>query len=89
LAVAGRLLPALGFAVLLNQMVAERWTISLFILGWVVMTALEITITSLLLIAIAIALLFAMAADRSGSFNLAGNEDVIIDGGDDDDEYEE
>lgn len=89
LAVAGRLLPALGFAVLLNQMVAERWTISLFILGWVVMTALEITITSLLLIAIAIALLFAMAADRSGNFNLAGNEDVIIDGGDDDDEYEE
>lgn len=89
LAVGGKMLPALGFAVLLNQIVTERWMLSLFILGWVIMTSFGLTTTALLLISIAIALLFVKASNSNNSGRMVSNEDVIFDGGDEDDEYEE
>ena len=89
LAVGGKMLAALGFAELLNQIVTERWMISLFILGWVVMVSFGLTTTSLLLIAIAVALLFVKATFGNNKAGLVGNDEITINGGDDDDEYEE
>lgn len=89
LAVGGKMLAALGFAVLLNQIVTERWMVSLFVLGWVVMASFGLTTTALLLIAIAVALLFVKATYGNNKAGLVGNEEITIKGGDDDDEYEE
>ena len=61
LQVAGTMLPALGFAILLNSIVREKWMLSLFVLGWVLFSSLGITTTALVLIALAISLLYVMA----------------------------
>ncbi len=61
LQVAGTLLPALGFAILLKQIVSAKWMLSLFVFGWVIIASLGLTTTALVLLAIAIALLFVMA----------------------------
>ncbi|MFV0379228.1 MAG: PTS mannose/fructose/sorbose/N-acetylgalactosamine transporter subunit IIC [Anaerorhabdus sp.] len=61
LQIGGKMLPALGFAILLKQMVSEKWMIALFILGWVVMSTFAITTTSLVFVSIAIALMFVLA----------------------------
>lgn len=61
LAIGGKMLPALGFAVLLNQIVQEKWMISLFVFGWVIVSSFSITTTSLVFIALAFALIYVMA----------------------------
>ena len=61
LQVGGKMLPALGFALLLKQIVAEKWMIVLFILGWIVAQSTGMTTTALTLASVAIALLFVMS----------------------------
>ncbi len=70
LAVGGKMLPALGFAILLRQIVSEDWMIFLFILGWVLMSAIPMTTTTLVFIAIAIALIYVMARYSINPFGL-------------------
>lgn len=41
--VAGKMLPALGFALLLKQIVAEKWMIVLFLMGWIITQATGMT----------------------------------------------
>ena len=60
LAVGGKMLPALGFALLLKQIVSGKWMIALFLLGWVLNKTISMTTTSLVIIAVAVALLFVM-----------------------------
>ena len=55
------MLPALGFAILLKQIVEEKWMLSLFVFGWVVMSSFQLTTTTLVFIAIAISLIYVMA----------------------------
>jgi PTS system mannose-specific IIC component len=62
--IAGRMLPAVGFALLLKQSINKTWMIVFFLLGYVMMVSTSITITSLTLFAAAIALVFTM---NSGS----------------------
>lgn len=61
LAVGGKMLPALGFAILLKQIIEEKWMIALFIFGWVFTSSFAITTTSLVFIAVALALIYVMA----------------------------
>ena len=61
LQVGGKMLPALGFALLLKQIVAEKLMIVLFILGWIVAQSTGMTTTALTLVSVAIALLFVMS----------------------------
>lgn len=61
LAVGGKMLPALGFAILLNQIIQEKWMVFLFIFGWVIASSFGITTTSLVFVAIAFALIYVMA----------------------------
>ena len=72
LAVGGKLLPALGFAILLKQILHEKWMIFLFILGWVLSTSFALTTTSLVFIAIAVALVYVMARYNTDMLSLAG-----------------
>lgn len=55
------MLPALGFAILLKQIVEEKWMIFLFIFGWVFASSFQLTTTALVFIAIAISLIYVMA----------------------------
>ncbi len=71
LAIGGKMLPALGFAILLNQIVQEKWMICLFILGWVLVSSFSLTTTSLVFIALAFALIYVMAR-YSGTGGQAG-----------------
>ncbi|MCI1984995.1 MAG: PTS sugar transporter subunit IIC [Lactobacillus sp.] len=64
LQVGGQLLPALGFAILLKQILSEKWMIFLFIFGWVLTSSFNLTTTALLFIAIALSLIYIMAAYR-------------------------
>ncbi|WP_077611379.1 PTS mannose/fructose/sorbose/N-acetylgalactosamine transporter subunit IIC [Clostridium sp. Marseille-P2415] len=82
LQIGGKMLPALGFALLLKQIISERWMIMLFLLGWVLMVNTGMTTTSLVLIAVAIALLFIM---RKGNTIAVAGADSIAEG----DEYDE
>lgn len=82
LQVGGKMLPALGFALLLKQILAEGWMIVLFLFGWILMTTIGMTTTSLVLIAVAIALLFVM-----GKGNGVGAATAAII--DEEDEYDE
>lgn len=61
LGVVGNLLPALGFAILLKQIVLEKWMISLFVLGWVFSSSFGLSTVALVFVAIALALIYAMA----------------------------
>ncbi|MGG5329480.1 PTS mannose/fructose/sorbose/N-acetylgalactosamine transporter subunit IIC [Enterococcus sp. AZ163] len=61
LQIGGRMLPALGFAILLKQIVEEKWMIFLFIFGWVFASSFQLTTTALVFIAIAISLIYVMA----------------------------
>lgn len=61
LAVGGKMLPALGFAILLKQIIDDKWMIFLFIFGWVVNSSFELTTTALVFIAIALSLIYVMA----------------------------
>lgn len=67
LAVAGGMLPALGFALLLKQIVSEKWMIVLFLLGWVLNKTITMTTTSLVVIAVAVAMLFVMSKNFNGT----------------------
>ncbi len=53
--VAGKLLPALGFAMLLKQSLSKRWMLVLFLLGWVVIGATSMSVTALAIFATAVA----------------------------------
>lgn len=72
LAIGGKMLPALGFAILLNQILQEKWMIALFILGWVLVSSFSLTTTSLLFIAIALALIYVMARYRGRDAGASG-----------------
>ncbi len=68
LQVGGRMLPALGFALLLNQIIREKWMISLFMMGWIITQSTGITTTALTIMASAIVLLYVMAKyNKEGS----------------------
>lgn len=70
LAVGGKMLPALGFAILLNQITSEKWMIILFILGWAITSSVGITTTTLVIIAVAISLVYVMARYRGTSLQV-------------------
>lgn len=82
LQIGGKMLPALGFALLLKQIISERWMIMMFLLGWVLTVNTGMTTTSLVLIAVAIALLFVM---RKGNIVTIASSGSIAEG----DEYDE
>jgi mannose/fructose/N-acetylgalactosamine-specific phosphotransferase system component IIC len=65
LAVGGKLLPALGFAILLKQIVSEKWMIMLFVFGWVFASSFAITTTSLVVIAVTLSMIYVMARYHS------------------------
>lgn len=82
LQVGGKMLPALGFALLLKQICAEKWMIAVFMFGWIITQATGMTTTALTISAAAIALLFVMA-----KYNGQGSaETATVSGGDDYDE---
>lgn len=59
--VAGKMLPAIGFAMLLKQSLSRQWMLVLFLLGWVVTGATGMSVTALAIVATAVAILFVMA----------------------------
>lgn len=69
LTVAGGILPALGFAILLSQVVEEKWDVILFIFGWVIMSSFAMTTTSILIIAIAISGLYVKSLYSGNKIN--------------------
>lgn len=73
--IAGRMLPALGFALLLKQSIDKTWMIVFFLLGYVMMVSTSITITSLALFAAAVALIFVMNSGKNttGALNEGDN----------------
>ncbi|AVM69584.1 PTS sugar transporter subunit IIC [Lachnospiraceae bacterium oral taxon 500] len=64
-AVAGRMLPAVGFAMLLKQSLSKNWMIVLFLMGWIIIGATSMTVTALAVFATGIAFLFVMAQGQS------------------------
>ncbi len=66
-AVAGRMLPAVGFAMLLKQSLSKNWMIVLFLMGWIIIGATSMTVTALAVFATGIAVLFVMAQGVSKS----------------------
>lgn len=84
LQVGGKMLPALGFALLLRQIVSRKWTIMLFILGWVIMQSIPMTTTALVFIAVAIALLYVMKNGTPAVAVAGGSVEI-----EEEDEYDE
>ncbi|WP_315073590.1 PTS sugar transporter subunit IIC [uncultured Clostridium sp.] len=76
LAVGGKMLPALGFAILLKQIISEKWMILLFVLGWVIISvAPTVTTTALVLISVTISLVYVLARYGNQKFNYAASND--------------
>ena len=59
--VAGKMLPAIGFAMLLKQSLAKQWMLVLFLLGWVMIGSTSMSVTALAVFATAVAIVFVMA----------------------------
>ncbi len=59
--VAGKMLPAIGFAMLLKQSLSKQWMLVLFLLGWVMIGATSMSVTALAIFATAVAIIFVMA----------------------------
>ena len=83
------MLPALGFAILLNQIVQEKWRIALFVLGWVLVSSFSLTTTSLVFIALAFALIYVMARYSGGGAQAASALEATAIIEDEDGNYEE
>ncbi len=62
--VAGKMLPAIGFAMLLKQSLSKPWMIVLFLLGWILIGATNMTVTALAIFATAVAFIFVMAEGK-------------------------
>ena len=58
------MLPAIGFAMLMKQSISENWMVALFLFGWVIVGATGMSITSLAIIASAIAIMFVMSQGK-------------------------
>lgn len=78
LQIGGKMLPALGFAILLKQIVNEKWMIFLFIFGWVINSSFEITTTTLVFIAIALSLIYVMSRYSNGVQNMVTVQQRMI-----------
>ena len=61
--VAGKMLPAIGFAMLLKQSLSKVWMIVFFLMGWVLIGATSMSTTALAIFATAIAIMFVMMND--------------------------
>ena len=59
--VAGKMLPAVGFAMLLKQSLSKKWMIALFLMGWILIGSTSMSVTALAIFATAVALIFVMA----------------------------
>ncbi|MGN0371833.1 MAG: PTS mannose/fructose/sorbose/N-acetylgalactosamine transporter subunit IIC [Enterocloster sp.] len=59
--VAGKMLPAIGFAMLLKQSLSRGWMIILFLLGWIMIGATSMSVTALAIFATAVAFMFVMS----------------------------
>lgn len=59
--VAGKMLPAIGFAMLLKQSLAKQWMMVLFLLGWILIGSTSMSVTALAIFATAVAFIFVMA----------------------------
>lgn len=78
LAVGGKMLPALGFAILLKQIISEKWMIMLFVLGWVIISvAPTVTTTALVLIAITISVVYVLARYGNQKLNYAASNNNV------------
>lgn len=82
--VAGKMLPAIGFAMLLKQSLAKPWMLVLFLLGWVLIGSTTMSVTALAIFATAVAFIFVMA-QGSG----AAPAEAVSLGAEEDDCYEE
>lgn len=81
--VAGKMLPALGFAMLLKQSLSKGWMLVLFLLGWILIGSTTMSVTALAIFATAVAFIFVMA---QGEVNPAA---AAVSGVEEDDCYEE
>ena len=59
--VAGKLLPAIGFAMLLKQSLSKTWMLVLFLLGWILIGSTSMSVTALAIFATAVAFISVMA----------------------------
>jgi mannose/fructose/N-acetylgalactosamine-specific phosphotransferase system component IIC len=82
LAVGGKMLPALGFALLLKQIVSNKWMVVLFMLGWVLNATIPMTTTTLVIIAVALALIFVMGKGSAPAAAAANTNQVLTEEGD-------
>ncbi len=83
--VAGKILPAIGFAMLLKQSLAKTWMIVFFLMGWVLLGATSMSVTALAIFATAIAFTFVMAQGSQSAQPVAASATVE----EEDDCYEE
>lgn len=81
LQIGGKMLPALGFALLLKQIIVEKWMIVLFMIGWIIVQSTGLTTTALTILAAGIALMYVMA-----KYNGNSNTSVEVNKGGDYDE---
>lgn len=81
--VAGKLLPAIGFAMLLKQSLSKTWMIVLFLMGWVLIGSTGMSITALAIFGTALAFLFVMAEKEPQAIPAVSSNDQ------EDDCYEE
>lgn len=62
--VAGKMLPAIGFAMLLKQSLSKSWMIVLFLMGWVLIGSTTMSVTALAIFATGLAILYVMAQGK-------------------------
>ena len=84
--VAGKMLPAIGFAMLLKQSLAKGWMIVLFLMGWVLMGSTNMSIFALAIFATSISFIFVMA---QGSTKVVPATSTTTESDEEDDCYEE
>lgn len=83
--VAGKMLPAIGFAMLLKQSLAKTWMIVFFLMGWVLIGSTTMSVTALAIFATAVAFMFVMAQGNASAQPTASAAQVV----EEDDCYEE
>lgn len=83
--VAGKMLPAIGFAMLLKQSLSKQWMLVLFLLGWILIGSTSMSVTALAIFATAMAFIFVMAQGEAKAVVPVSAAQI----GEEDDCYEE
>ncbi|MGX7059839.1 PTS mannose/fructose/sorbose/N-acetylgalactosamine transporter subunit IIC [Vagococcus humatus] len=77
LVISGRVIPLIGFSMLLNQIINEGWMMVLFLFGWLMCFIFKLSMLHLILVAFFISIIYLLAYTKGCSETILVQQDTL------------